>query len=121
MVTHHCGSIATIVLVAGAVGLPNASRAQEVEMRFDIPAGPATSTINAFAKQAGINVLASEEILAGVCTNDVRASLPASAALQRLLSGTGLYGKVTGSGAVFILPIGTTRGHRAGVTGREQR
>jgi TonB-dependent receptor len=113
MVTHHCGSIAAIVLV-GAVALPNAGHAQEADRRFDIPSGPATSTINVFAKQAGVNILASEDILAGVCTNDVRGSLPMSVALQRLLSGTGLYGKVTGSGAVFILANEGARGHRAG-------
>jgi TonB-dependent receptor len=114
MVTHHCGSIAAIVLVAGAVALPQAGHAQEVDKQFDIPAGPATSTINVFAKQAGINILASEDILTGVCTNQVRGTFPTSVALQRLLSDTGLYGKVTASGAVFILAAAPARGQRAG-------
>src|SRR5437763_13975947 len=100
MYPHHCGSTAAIILVASTVALPDAGYAQEVNKQFDVPAGPATSTINVFAKQAGINILASEDILTGICTNQVQGRFPASEALQRLLSGTGLYGKVTASGAV---------------------
>jgi TonB-dependent receptor len=93
-----------MIFVAATSVLPNAGNAKEANRQFDIPAGPATTTINAFARQAGINILASEDILAGICTNLVQGSLTSSEALQRLLSGTGLHAKVTDSGAVFILP-----------------
>jgi TonB-dependent receptor len=82
---------------------PDTGRAREVKKHFDIPAGPATSTINLFAKQGGINVLASEDVLDGICTHPVRGSFLVSEALPTLLSGTGLDSKVTTSGAVFIV------------------
>jgi TonB-dependent receptor len=103
MYPHHCGSTAAIILAASAAAVPHAGHAEEASKQFDIPAGLATTTINVFAKQAGINILASEEILTGVSTNGLQGSFPMSEALQRLLAGTGLYGKVTASGAVFIL------------------
>jgi TonB-dependent receptor len=93
-----------MILVAAMGVLPNAGNAREANRQFDIPAGPATTTINVFARQAGINILASEDILAGICTNMVQGSLTSAEALQRLLSGTGLHARVTDSGAVFILP-----------------
>jgi TonB-dependent receptor len=105
-----------MILVAATVVLPNAGDAKELNKQFDIPAGAATATINVFAKQAGINVLASEDILTSICTNLVHGSLAVSEALQRLLSGTGLYGKVTDSGAVFILPAEGARGKQAAVS-----
>src|SRR5690242_11428224 len=103
MYPHHRGSTAAMIFVACTVVVADACYAQEADQQFDIAAGPATSTINRFAKQAGMNVLASEDILTGISTNRLQGSFPASQALRRLLAGTGLYGKVTASGAVFIL------------------
>jgi iron complex outermembrane receptor protein len=104
MYPHHRGTTAAMILVASTVVVSDACYAREAEQEFDLPAGPATSTINGFAKQAGMNVLAAEDVLAGISTNRLQGRYPAAEALRRLLAGTGLYGKVTASGAVFILP-----------------
>jgi TonB-dependent receptor len=110
MYPHHCGSTAAIILVVTAVAFPSAGHAQEVKKQFDIPAGPATSTINVFANQAGINILASEDILGGIRTNQVQGGFLPFVALQQLLAGTGLDCKVTDSGAVFIVGAEQSRG-----------
>jgi TonB-dependent receptor len=113
MYPHHCGSTAAIILVASAAACSHAVHAQEFESVFDIPAGPATNTINVFAQQAGIRVLASEDLLIGVCTNQVQGRFPTSEALQRLFSGSGLHGKVTASGAMLIMATERLRGDRS--------
>jgi len=99
----HGGLLTAVFLVTGTAAFPDTGHAQDVKKHFDIPAGPATSTINLFAKQGDINVLASEDVLNGICTNPVRGSFLVSEALPTLLAGTGLHSKVTSSGAVFIV------------------
>lgn len=58
--------------------------------RFDISAQPARTAIPLFARQAGIQILASGPITEGVTVNRVRGSMEVSAALRQLLSGTDL-------------------------------
>jgi iron complex outermembrane receptor protein len=99
---HHCGSTAAIVLSVSIAALSQVANAQEIRKQFNIPAGPAANSITEFARQAGMNVLASGEHLAGVKTPEVRGELLASEALERLLAGTGLTSRVNTSGAVFI-------------------
>ncbi|MFS2027868.1 TonB-dependent receptor [Massilia sp. CT11-137] len=108
----HGGLLASVFLVAGTAACPATGRAQDAKKDFDIPAGPATSTINLFAKQGGINVLASEDVLNGICTNPVRGSFLVADALPALLAGTGLDSRVTAGGAVFIVAAGKARRDR---------
>ncbi|CAN7464176.1 TonB-dependent receptor [Pseudoduganella sp. LjRoot289] len=109
---HHCGSTAAVVLSMSIIALPQAANAQEIRKPFHITAGPAANSITEFARQAGMNVLASGEHLAGVKTPEVRGELLASEALDKLLSGTCLISRVNTSGAVFIMPT-TIRNPRA--------
>lgn len=106
---HHCGSTAAIVLSVSLAALSQGAKAQEIRKQFNIAAGPAASSITEFARQAGMNVLASGEHLAGVKTPEVRGELLASEALEKLLAGTCLTSRVTSSGAVFIMAA--TRSH----------
>ena len=106
---HHCGSTAAIVLSVSLAALSQGANAQEIRKPFNIAAGPAATSITEFARQAGMNVLASGEHLAGVKTPEVRGELLASEALEKLLCGTGLTSRVNTSGAVFIM--GATRNH----------
>ena len=57
---------------------------------FDIPAGPADSALQAFSTQAGVELIYSTEIAAGVRTNRVKGTLAPEAALAELLAGTRL-------------------------------
>ena len=110
MFQHHCGNTVAIVLSVSMAMLPHAA-AQEMPKAFDISAGPAESTITEFARQAGINILASEEFLVGVTTRAVQGRYLVAEALQIMLSDTGLTSRVNTSGAVFIMRAAP--GHRA--------
>ena len=70
---------------------------------FHVTRGPAGPSIQEFARQADVNVLASSSSLAGIATNEVSGSLSVSDALARLLAGTGLSSRVTPNGTIFIM------------------
>ncbi len=69
--------------------------------RFDVPAQPASSGILLFAHQAGIQILVSTPVAAGVTTNRVQGAMDVSAALKMLLAGTNLVPVKTG-GAITL-------------------
>jgi len=57
---------------------------------FDIPASDAASALPEYARQAGVQIVAPGEHLAGIRTPAIKGDLDAHAALQMLLAGTGL-------------------------------
>ncbi len=117
MVPDLCGRTAAVVLSMSIAALPRAVHADEVRKPFDIAAGPALQSVVEFARQAGINVLASGDVLAGIETPAVRGTYTVAEALDRLLSRTGLTGRVNASGAIFIMgPDRTSKGDKT-VTG----
>ena len=63
---------------------------------FDIPAQAAETAIGSFGRQAGIQIIASRRVTRGKQANEVHGDLPVPAALDQLLSGTGLFAKQTG-------------------------
>jgi TonB-dependent receptor len=79
------------------------SHAQELSRSFNIPAGVATDSIPEFARQAGINILASADILGGVTTNALVGEFVISEAVDRLLMCTNLVGRVNSGGTVVVL------------------
>lgn len=60
---------------------------------FAIPAQPAESAIAVFAKQSGLQILASEKLVRGKRANAVIGRLDVEDALKRLLAGTGLVAR----------------------------
>ena len=64
--------------------------AQDARRSFLVPRGPAGPSIEAFARQADVNVLASTRSLAGITTNEVSGALSVRDALAKLIAGTGL-------------------------------
>lgn len=89
-----CGRMtAQQALLAAAAAIAivaSASPAYAQTRTFDVPAGPASRTIPIFAKQAGIQVLASGDTVKAARTKAVRGNLSVADALARLLEGTGL-------------------------------
>jgi TonB-dependent receptor len=79
------------------------SHAQESPRPFNIPAGVATDSIPEFARQAGINILTSADILEGVDTNALSGAFGVAEAIDRLLMCTRLVGRAGTSGTVVIL------------------
>jgi len=57
---------------------------------FDIPAGPAETSLRLFSAQAGVELLFSTEVAAQVTTNSVQGELSPAEAMRRLLDGTEL-------------------------------
>ncbi|MCD9032118.1 STN domain-containing protein [Luteimonas sp. Y-2-2-4F] len=71
-------------------------------MRFDVPAQPAASALNAFAMQADIALIFSYDLVAGVRTPALRGRYTVDAGLARLLRGTGLAHRRAGAGAYLV-------------------
>ncbi|MEO7688333.1 MAG: TonB-dependent receptor [Sphingomonas sp.] len=90
----------TVAVVCLSVAAPVMAQTRT----FDIPAGDASRSIPAFAKQAGIQLLASARDVRGKRTNVVRGSHTVVEALTILLRDTGLetVGDTGGSGIITI-------------------
>jgi hypothetical protein len=80
--------IAPLVVGTGAIiwSAPALAHAQP----FDVPAQPAASGIQSFARQAGWQVLVAQELTRGKRTNAIKGRFETRDALARLLRGTGL-------------------------------
>lgn len=100
MALPYCGS--AVMVLSAVAAVPAMADTQAILKRFEIALGPAELSVHEFAKQAGVNVLADADILAGVTTNAVTGNLAAPQALEVLLAGTGLVGKFNAGGAAFI-------------------
>jgi TonB-dependent receptor len=100
---HQCANAAGIILAASTIAHAGTSSAQEAPRPFRIPAGVATDSIPEFARQAGINILTSADILEGVSTNALSGAFVISEAVDRLLMCTNLVGRVSSGGTVVIL------------------
>ena len=85
------------------LGLAGALHAEEVT--FDIPASTANVSIPTFAEQAGLQIVAPGEHLAGVATPAVSGNLEPMQALETLLAGTGLE-VIGSSGRTITLGVG---------------
>ncbi len=95
-------SLAVAISLALAWGVASA---QTRPQRFDIPAGPALTTLQAFFRQSGLQVLASSGDLEGVTTWPVVGAFDSEAALRILLQGTGLAARSRPNGTVLIVKV----------------
>lgn len=87
-----------------AIMLCHVPMAQAQTRYFDVAAQPASTGVRLFAKQAGIQIIASSETVDGRSVNRVRGDFDTRAALDRLLSGTGLIIR-SFDGKVAILAV----------------
>jgi iron complex outermembrane receptor protein len=97
--------LATLALTVAAVFLVvSPSRAAEPARKaFDIPAGPAESTLRRFSEQAGGQFVFSADKVAGVRTQAVKGEFTARQALDRLIAGTELRAvQDAGTGALTV-------------------
>ncbi|MHA7113569.1 TonB-dependent receptor [Pseudomonas promysalinigenes] len=103
-------SLLTLALLAsGACSLPalavepaQASSSRMGDYRFNIAQQPLVEAINAFTQVTGWQIGFSADLAQGVASPGVQGSLPAQAALQRLLQGTGLSFRNIGQGNVVL-------------------
>lgn len=94
--------------------------AEPVVRNFDLPAGPAETTLKRFAEQAGDQFVFSAEKVAGAQTSAVKGQLTARVALERMLAGSELrVVQDERTGALTVDRAAAVRGAGTGViTGR---
>jgi iron complex outermembrane receptor protein len=77
---------------------------------FDIPAGPAATSLGKFTLQSGQDLLYSADAVSGVTTNAVHGRFAAAEALDHLLAGTVLTAvKADRTGAIAVVRSGANR------------
>ncbi|MGC1301397.1 MAG: TonB-dependent receptor [Caulobacteraceae bacterium] len=91
--------LASSAFVALAVARPAFAQTHQ----FNIEAQPAQSGIPAFARQAGIQILVSQEVVQGLSTRPVKGQFDTPTALHMLLENTGLDAKPTGEGVYAVV------------------
>ncbi len=91
-----CGAAAITIAVAAPAMAQNA--------HFDVAAQPATSAIPLFAQQAGIQIVAPTDGLAGIRTHALNGDLDRHQALKTLIKGTGLV-VASDDGSTVVLQV----------------
>lgn len=92
-----------LMVSAAVVMAVSASPAMAQTRTFDVAAQPASRSIPIFAKQAGVQIIASGNTLRSKRTNQVRGSYSVEEALRQLLAGTGLTATPAGSGGIITI------------------
>jgi iron complex outermembrane recepter protein len=103
-------------LMAGAaiVAVASASPAEAQTRTFDVPAEPAAQGIPQFAKQAGVQIIASGNVVRDRRTNTVRGAYTIEEGLRLLFNGTGLAAGPAGqTGIITIGPSAEGNGSAA--------
>jgi iron complex outermembrane receptor protein len=86
------------------------------KLDFDIPAGDLGAALRQWADAAGLKMLASTDVIAGLRTEELAGRFTAEAALKRLLAGTHLKYGVTGRRSVTVYdPESALTAHAQGV------
>jgi len=70
---------------------------------FNIPGGDLEAALNAYASQAGVQLIVSDEAVKGTHTRGAQGELTASAALSRILDGTGFATQLTPAGVIAVV------------------
>src|SRR5690349_5932235 len=93
---HHIKNLTLACLLTAGVAL-----AQE-KISFDIPEQDASTAIQSWARQSGLQVFAADEHLRGIRTHAVHGDYSPLQAVQILIAGTGLEAVSTGEKTVTI-------------------
>lgn len=93
---------------AALVSLTAAPHALAQSKSFDLPAQAAVKSIPAFAKQAGIQIVAPADLLTGIDTPALKGQFERQAALSKLLKGTPLV-VASDNGKIVVLKAAQTR------------
>jgi iron complex outermembrane receptor protein len=101
--SRACLAASASGLLLAALACAPAAYAQEATARFDIPAQPLAQGLLQLGRQANISVAAPQELVAGRRGAKVSGELSVRAALERLLSGSGLRAEFVGASAVRIV------------------
>ena len=92
----------TLTAAASALALMASAQAQAAPAAFSIEAQPLADALSQYSRQAGVAVIAPDRATRGKTTRGVAGRLAPDAALDALLSGTGLAATRDASGAILI-------------------
>ena len=90
---------AVLICSASVIGISSAAYADH----YNIPGGDLVSALTAYSSQTGVELIVSDDQIKGARTGGARGELTASAALARILEGTGFTTQHDQSGAVGIV------------------
>jgi iron complex outermembrane receptor protein len=110
---HFMTRIAAIacLIASGAVGGQTAP-----SVRFSIPAQSLQSALLVFSQQAGVQVVVANDVVKGINSPALEGEYSATAALARLLEGSGLTYRVTDERTIAIQPLGSADGAKSTAT-----
>ncbi len=100
------GCASLLAAIAPAIAQQPAQGVQSQQVAISIPAGPLENALLALGRQTDLRLVYRSEITAGKTTAGVTGSLTPSAALARLLSGTGISSRMSGN--TVMLEAGTS-------------
>ncbi|MDQ0137310.1 hemoglobin/transferrin/lactoferrin receptor protein [Neorhizobium galegae] len=96
--------------MAPAIAQQPAQGVQSQQVAISIPAGPLENALLALGRQTDLRLVYRSEITAGKTTAGVTGSLTPSAALSRLLSGTGVSFRSSGGNTVTLEAVASAAG-----------
>ena len=91
------------LLSAGADSALFSGAAWAETRKFDVPANSAAEGVRAFAAQAGVQALISDDVARGKRKNSVRGDLSVAEGWRRLLVGSGLRAEATSEGVFGVV------------------
>lgn len=94
-----------LALVLSLLGMPACVAADATGKPFDIPAQPAASALNEFAKQADVTLIFSYDLVAGERSRALKGNFTVGDGLTRLLDGTTLGYRRAADGTYLICPL----------------
>ncbi len=101
---------ATSVAVKAVIALlATAAVAQERSFHFDIASQPLSQALKTFGQVSGLEIIFTEEVVAGRDAGALKGEYTTEAAIERLLSGTGLIAERSPAGALMIRPAATKK------------
>lgn len=104
--TAYRSSLCTGVAILAISGAAQAQSPTPAQINFSIPAGSLAAALNAYASQAGRQLMFTSDQVAGRRTSGLNGQMTADAALEQLLAGSGLVAVESSSGA-WVLQRGS--------------
>lgn len=102
-------------MIAGGIsmmpGMAHAQGADAATRDFNIPAGDLATVLGRYSSQAGLQLVYSSDLVAGLKSAGVSGRMNAQEALARILSGTGLSSTMNGN-SVTLLRVDAAGGER---------
>ncbi|WP_290686571.1 TonB-dependent siderophore receptor [Haematobacter sp. UBA3484] len=95
--------LTTSLAITGGIFAPEQLQAQATAVRFDIPAQPLGSALDAYGRISGWNLSYTPELVRGRTSAAVSGAMTPDAALRAMVAGSGLEVRVTAPGSAALV------------------